>query len=255
MDTFKRYLWELLPRPYKVFEGAGEQRDPPEIKKWVEGVGTELDSTQELVYRLRRLWSVLAAPSEILDVIGYDRSLPRWDDEPDEEYRLRLLAAFDWFAMGGTVPGLKKILHRLGFPDVRIAERITSERWAEFSVDLKVTEGLLTESRVGRIRRSIEEIKAAHTILARLTIWMENEAQCRLYHGTATFRSGLHEIRPEYPELNDTYLTVGIATARGGYARVELSRSSGTRTAAFSGIATVQTHYVTIGPAGARQEE
>ena len=119
-----------------------------------------------------------------------------------------------------------------------------------FAIKAEITSGFWSktsnvEDVIGVIRRAIFESKATRSWLIDLKTIIKAEEKLPLYHGAATFRGGLHELRPGYPEPGETRLTVGIATVQGGYASVGLSRSKGPSTTAFSGIATAQTHYVT----------
>ena len=171
--------------------------------------------------------------------------------------RATVRGSIPWHRKKGTRWAILKALEMIGVKGTFIPWwEVPGAKPYTFAIEAEITSGFWSqlpnvEDVTGVIRRAIIESKATRSWLIDLKTIIKAEEKLDLYHGTATFRSGLHEIRPEYPELNETRLTIGIATARGGYANVGLSRPLGTRTAAFSGIATLQTHYVTIGPAGA----
>jgi len=197
---------------------------------------------------IKKLWRPQEAPAAFLPFLAWGLHVDFWRDELDSQAKRNLIAgSFEWHRLEGTFGAIRRICTAV-FGETRVLP------WYEYGGEpygFRVT----TEGRMGTIE-DWEALRKAIWFAQALRDWLDGieihrNLRLDLYHGTATFRSGLHEIRPEYPELNETRLTVGIATARGGYAHVGLSRPSGTRTAAFSGIAVVQTHYVTIGPAGA----
>lgn len=197
---------------------------------------------------IKKLWRPQEAPAAFLPFLAWGLHVDFWRDELDSQAKRNLIAgSFEWHRLEGTFGAIRRICTAV-FGETRVLP------WYEYGGEpygFRVT----TEGRMGTIE-DWEALRKAIWFAQALRDWLDGieihrNLRLDLYHGTATFRSGLHEIRPEYPELNETRLTVGIATARGGYAHVRLSRPSGTRTAAFSGIAVVQTHYVTIGPAGA----
>lgn len=174
-----------------------------------------------------------------------------------EMKRATVKDSIPWHRKKGTRWAILKALEMIGVKGTFIPWwEVPGAKPYTFAIEAEITSGFWSqlpnvEDVIGVIRRAIFESKATRSWLIDLKTIIKAEEELELYHGTATFRGGLHEIRPEYPKWNDTYFTVGIATARGGYARVGLSRPKGTRTAVFSGIAMVQVHYVTIGPAGA----
>ena len=197
---------------------------------------------------IKKLWRPQEAPTAFLPFLAWGLHVDFWRDEMPSRAKRNLIAgSFEWHRLEGTFGAIRRICTAV-FGETRVLP------WYEYGGEpygFRVT----TEGRMGTIE-DWEALRKAIWFAQALRDWLDGieihrNLRLDLYHGTATFRSGLHEIRPEYPELNETRLTVGIATARGGYAHVGLSRPSGTRTAAFSGIAVVQTHYVTIGPAGA----
>lgn len=197
---------------------------------------------------IKKLWRPQEAPAAFLPFLAWGLHVDFWRDELASQAKRNLIAgAFEWHRLEGTFGAIRRICTAV-FGETRVLP------WYEYGGEpygFRVT----TEGRMGTIE-DWEALRKAIWFAQALRDWLDGieihrNLRLDLYHGTATFRSGLHEIRPEYPELNETRLTVGIATAQGGYASVGLSRPLGARTAAFSGIVTAQTHYVTIGPAGA----
>ncbi len=218
---WESYLWDLLPRAYKVFDGASDSREPPEIRKWVGALAPSLDRVRRGILTLREIWSLPVAPASVLDRYGADRGLPRWLEEPDEEYRRRLLAAFAWYALGGTTPGMRLVLEMLRYEDIQITERLTPERWAEFDVQVSVSRGnLLDEARVKRMVWAVNEIKAAHTRLGRLVIELPRTYPNPLHLGIVAARGGKQIVGLPRPEAAPSLLFAGAAVARLGQLRL-----------------------------------
>lgn len=162
-----KYLWGLLPRPYKVYETHRDDETKTEIRRYVETLSRRYDTAQQDIIRARDNWFPQLMDARLLDLKGYERGkLIRWAGESDEEFRLRVANAFDWFALGGTAAGMKKILQLLGYKDVEVEERVTEEQWAEFAVVATLPSGdMHIQENIERIQRIINEIKAAHTRL------------------------------------------------------------------------------------------
>lgn len=160
---WESYLWNLLPRPYKA---SGEDTDT-EARKAVRADAEEYARLQKSIIGVRENWLVDLMPAELLNIAGYERGkMFRWPKETDEEYRLRLRNAFMWYAMGGTPGGMKMILEALGYRDVKITERVTEEQWAEFGVEVTLPTGhYLVQEQIDRVKRIVNEVKAAHTKL------------------------------------------------------------------------------------------
>lgn len=164
---WETYLWDLLPRPYKVLSERERERDPTEARKFINAFSVEAQRVQDMIEMVRDSWLIPSMDNALLDTKGYERGkLARWAGESDDEFRLRVANAFDWFALGGTAAGMKRILELLGYRNVRITERITEDQWAEFGVDIALPSGdALVMENIERVRRIVNEIKAAHTRL------------------------------------------------------------------------------------------
>ena len=112
-SVFGSYLINLLSRIFR--------RDP-EIQKWVDSFGASLDEAKASIFAMRRAWFIQTASGYALDEHGKGRRLLRYPGESDEAYKMRLLAAYQIYAEGGTVPGIKHALERLGYPDAIVYE-------------------------------------------------------------------------------------------------------------------------------------
>lgn len=78
------------------------------------------------------------APEDALMLIGRERGIRRYPGEPTETYRTRVLNAWAYWRMAGTLPGVKQALADAGYK-ATIIEHFRDpdpERWAEFSIAL-----------------------------------------------------------------------------------------------------------------------
>ena len=197
---------------------------------------------------IKKLWRPKEAPTAFLPFLAWGLHVDFWRDEMPSRAKRNLIAgAFEWHRLEGTFGAIRRIC-TAAFGETRVLP------WYEYGGE-PYGFRVITEGRMGTIE-DWEALRKAIWFAQALRDWLDGidiyrKSKLALHHGTATFRGGLHEIRPEYPKWDDTYFTVGIATARGGYGHVGLFRPKGAQTVAFSGIAALQTHYVTIGPSGA----
>lgn len=159
-------------------------------------------------------WLPQTASEAALTTIGEGRSLRRWPGEPLDTWRRRVQGAAEYWALAGTVPGLKLALAQAGYQAMVIEHLKDPDpaRWAEFSVTLTPLAPIVTPwqwgtgrwgQQPGQPRRRwggldpngipleylkdlIREVKPAHTRLRRLTY--RNRA--RYWGGTARWGEG-----------------------------------------------------------------
>ena len=113
--TFGEYLWGLLT-------SALRRSADGDLRKWVDAWGAQLDLAKAAIFKLRRSWLIATAQGQALDVIGQGRKLPRYPGETDDDYRLRLSAAWEIYRRGGTIPGMPEALRLIGYPEADIYE-------------------------------------------------------------------------------------------------------------------------------------
>ena len=81
------------------------------------------------------------APEDVLMTIGAERGIRRFPGEPLGTYRNRVSAAWSWWRMAGTLPGMKRLLELSGY-QASIQEHFKDpdrEHWAEFSITVTPT--------------------------------------------------------------------------------------------------------------------
>jgi hypothetical protein len=194
---FFPYLWFLLPKPLKAPEhvsapGGGRPRrhgrDENEIERTVQVLASLLDDLKSAVFSVRSSWVTASAEGQALDLIGADRMLRRIPGESDDDYRARLLAAFDLYQQGGTLPGMKLAMELVGEPEAEVEEpRVPAYHdgtlhrdggafhggwvsWARFMVKLALREAGLPADHLATVLRQVDEWKPAHTMLAHLVL-------------------------------------------------------------------------------------
>lgn len=131
------------------------------------------------------------APDDALLMFGRERGIRRFDGEPNSIYRQRVAAAWDWWSLAGTRPGMIRLLALCGYQAVVTEHFGEAGHEHEFSVHLTTTTPLIRDAiwgstntygdreshwgyRLDAVPLSsmyalINEIKPAHARLRRLT--------------------------------------------------------------------------------------
>lgn len=183
---YVRYLQQLAP-PW-LLSDAG--------KRWLQAHGDGLDSISEMITAAITARMVLLAPEDGLVYIGLERGMPKYPTETTDEYRFRLLNAWDYWQWGGTKKGVQDVFAILGY-DVLITELYTIDplRWSEFAITVAPIEGFRkrlwadggtwgdgglwaegwspTASEIDTLESLVAGMKAAHTKLAKLEWFSE----------------------------------------------------------------------------------
>lgn len=158
MSYFSKELWDALTRPFKIQEDG-------ECHKWVNVLGSLLDDARTSVLDIRRQWAIKNATGWTLDLRGLERDLPRWPKENDEAYRKRILDAFRFYAMGGTLPGMQWTLAHIGYTDnVTITER-SGPTWSHFLLAFQFPLGkTMGRPEWDALEFAVWRMKPAHTM-------------------------------------------------------------------------------------------
>jgi hypothetical protein len=134
-------------------------------------LGVSFDDVKAVLFKARRSWLINTSSGEALDLHGEGRGIIRYPGETDELYARRVIAAYEIYAQGGTLPGMKRVLELIGYPDAVIHELYKDDpaRWAEFNVKfgLEPTRPLTTLD-FEILRATIRKIKPAHTMPAKI---------------------------------------------------------------------------------------
>lgn len=184
--TFSDFLYGLL-------HGIFKRRDIPEendAQVWFRGLGPLFDDARQTIFTLRRQALIATAQGEGLDGHGKDRMISRYAGEDDEAFRRRLFGAYDFYAEGGSLSGMRKALKALGYPNVEIYplwrekykwrfltgetlldSAVTMEptepdakleylgRWAQFLVKLNIEDQPFLEQQYAVARAEINRVK------------------------------------------------------------------------------------------------
>lgn len=125
-SSYREYALSLAPRWLQE----------PRAAEQISSAAAPLD---DLVLKTRTLMLarlVPYAPEAVLMQIGSERGIRRFPGEPLGTYRTRVAAAWSWWRMAGTLPGMKRLLELSGY-QASIVEHFRDpdrERWAEFSI-------------------------------------------------------------------------------------------------------------------------
>lgn len=142
--------------------------------------------------RTMELWFAAVAPLEWLDIIGAGRGIWRWPNESADQYRQRVVDAYEYWRWGGTLRGIKAAFERIGYDAVPIEiYRFDPSRWAQFALLIAaLTPRTTTDYDDGQffdagprydagsgptadesvaLRQLVRDLKPGHTRLASLT--------------------------------------------------------------------------------------
>lgn len=172
--TWHQYVQQLLPRWLKG--------DRPQARALADTIADLLQQAQDVLLAAGYQASVLRATGSALDLIGTGRRMPRMANEADQEYRRRLVTAYQVYRRGGTVPGLVLALQSLGLADVAVIEgprvyRYNGElkhngrayyryrlRWAEFALRWQLAAGMDAAAVRQRVAAVVAVLKPAHAV-------------------------------------------------------------------------------------------
>ncbi|WP_435924809.1 hypothetical protein [Paenibacillus sp. DYY-L-2] len=115
----RKFADDLFAWAHGIFKKLPRKADM-DITKLTGVIGGMLDDAKQAAFRVRELKFIMTSEGRALDLHGIDRKMPRLAGESDESYRKRLLAAYDLYREGGTMPGMKRVLESLGYPAAEI---------------------------------------------------------------------------------------------------------------------------------------
>lgn len=154
------------------------------------------------------------APEDALAIIGAERGLSRYPNEALPAWRNRVQNAFEFWALAGTIPGVKQACLQMGYRNPQVIEHFHAEpaAWSEFSVVIypgttRYTSWKYGPSRVygepgltyginldaaekSRVRSVLEEIKPAHTKLRTIYYVQNGAVYGAFHHGDGTVYGG-----------------------------------------------------------------
>ncbi|GGL15970.1 phage tail protein [Deinococcus radiotolerans] len=142
--TYAAYLTRLSRINPIDYQDAGTQEH-------LNAVAASLEDVQARARAVMLTRLILSAPEDALTLMGAERGLRRFPDEPLATFRARVRGAWDYWRLAGTVPGMELILAQAGYRAV-IVEHFRDpdpERWAEFSVVVQPLNPIVTTAKWG----------------------------------------------------------------------------------------------------------
>lgn len=110
---------------------------------WMQSHGDALDAVAEMVKAAVLAKFILKAPEDALTYIGVERGMPKYASETTEEYRFRLVGAWEYWQWGGTKKGVQDVLVLLGYTvEIQELYLIDPLRWSEFAITVAPIAGL-----------------------------------------------------------------------------------------------------------------
>jgi hypothetical protein len=101
--TFETYLLEMLPLVFRNDESD----------KRFAAFGAELDKLKEAIFRLRLLWFSQWTDPSLIELFAESRGIKKEINETETDFQKRVFNAFDYYAMGGTRPGVEAAIKRV----------------------------------------------------------------------------------------------------------------------------------------------
>lgn len=174
MNKLSDYLYHLA---HGIFKKT--KKDDSDIYKLFSSTGEVLDQQQNNIYLLRRQSLIQTATGKGLDATGKDRLLPRYQDETDEQYRLRQLNKYEIAVQAGTHSGIIKAIESLGYMEVRIEPMYLTDptRWTEISIYIQDGENTVALQSIDIIKKTIMDVKEASalpTLYIEMNAWYLN---------------------------------------------------------------------------------
>lgn len=99
------------------------------VKALVKTLNRWFTYARELLYWPVQQYNLDTAALFIIDMIAWERDIQRYNNEPEELYRLRVKHAYQNARDAGSVAGFKAIWARCGLGEVNVIERIDGEDW------------------------------------------------------------------------------------------------------------------------------
>jgi hypothetical protein len=186
LDVYQRYQHELAPPWLRILSESGLNRTAVG-GLWLKAFGSLKDWQVSRLIAVMQARLLLETPEDGLALLGSERDLPRYPLEPTPSYRNRVHGAWEFWAKGGTVPGIMLALKHMGYSSY-VIEHFREDRriWAEFSVllwpddaeqftdiwddggvwdDGSVWEYRFTGVNFNLVRQILNKVKAAHARL------------------------------------------------------------------------------------------
>lgn len=116
-----------------------------------------LDDLAQRLYLIALSRLIAYAPEDALMLIGAERRIRRYPGESVEVYRRRVVGAWEYWDLAGTLPGMVRALRDAGYKASVIEHGVGPERdpvrWAEFSIYLTPAEPVDDSGQWDRERR------------------------------------------------------------------------------------------------------
>lgn len=184
MNAFADFMVQLAPG-WLIATNTGRQYQAGKGEAFDELIGLYADAVKARL--------IAIADAEALYLLGNERGIYLYPDEPLEAYRRRVQGAWDFWKWAGTNTGILIALEQMGYR-ARITEHFQTDpaKWAEFSIDFAPTDIAPSPSKydepgsayddagtrydvfmkvteIDRVRSIVNQVKAAQSRLRRLT--------------------------------------------------------------------------------------
>jgi hypothetical protein len=164
MSIFWKYFRDTLAWPLIRSNGA--------LAALAEGGAKNLDDARTDILWLRNQFNPTTCETQYIDHYGAARGISRNIYETDEQWKSRVVSAYEYQVKSGKVAGMSEILAMFGFTvtDVINCHNEDLERWAEFRVKIDVPEGGYQPVDYRYLSWLINDIKPARSVLASIKL-------------------------------------------------------------------------------------
>ena len=150
------YLWWLLPTFLKK-----KDREASLVGRYCEIWGEFLDDARSDLISIIPELPVDTASGAYLDILARQRQVFRGVGESDDSLRARVLAAHTIKRKGGTIPGMREGLAKIGYTVVIHEPNLHTSIWSRFVVRVVAWDGVVADQAV--FFQTVRELKPAHT--------------------------------------------------------------------------------------------
>ena len=163
METIIDDLWELTPS----FMKKGLDIKPKEERIYYircQVFGEMLDDLRDaLLLGIKQWFPTTCTDFDILKILARNRGLFVYEDETFAELKLRLFGVVPFWRNGGTLAGTKKAIQALGFTDVSVDERVTTQSDYDVIVTVPQTT-IVSEANALNLVTLMNQMKVAYNL-------------------------------------------------------------------------------------------
>lgn len=174
--SYLDFLWSLC---HKAFKRLADKTQS-DIYRLMGALAAVFEKVRTDIYFTRKQYFIKTCSDDSLMRHGRDIHFQKFDSESMDQYRVRMLAAYDYFRAGGTIPGMIQAFTDMGYPSVQVVEHFRTaglSEWAIFSILTSLEDWQNNTYTRDEMQQLIRRLKPAHTLGAfRMTCLITDSA-------------------------------------------------------------------------------